>query len=417
MVEERESPGDTAARSALVHREIFQLAALIALAIVAFLVTRTIAISNRAMTLDDAAEWFHRGQLAMQAGHLDQAIESLRRASVRDRENSGYVLVLAEALARQRDYEGARGILIALRASSPEDREINLQLARLAVSRQDVTEAVRFYHNALYAPWPNELIGARRQVRIELARFLLSHGQSARAVAELLALSSDMPDEIALHLAIAQLFADADDQPHALDQFRRALRLDPGNRTAIAGAGEAAFSLGDYATARALLRRLPPDAGAGAATLALVDLVLSKDPLAARIGTTERRQRLVGALAYVDQRLQKCIDNGNRDAQATALATESRAFASELANTRTLEQDIVEAGVDLIDRLESELGQHCGVDLIDIRLLAPFAGPAKDYAPTKKGVSIALHLLPQLRAAVLEAERQAVQAGWLEVGE
>ena len=45
---------------------------------------------------------------------------------------------------------------MTLRESEPEDREINLQLARLAASRQDVTEALRFYHNALYAPWPNE---------------------------------------------------------------------------------------------------------------------------------------------------------------------------------------------------------------------------------------------------------------------
>ena len=51
---------------------------------------------------------------------------------------------------------------------------------------------------------------------------------------ELLALSADMPDEIALHLEVAQLFAEAGDDAHALEQFQRALRLDPGNRAAIA---------------------------------------------------------------------------------------------------------------------------------------------------------------------------------------
>lgn len=360
VVEAGEPAGETDARSALVHRELFQLTALIALAIAAFLVTRAIAVSNRAMTLDDAAEWFRRGQLAMHAGTLDEAIDSLRRASVRDRDNQRYLLVLAEALALTRDYGGARSVLIELRESNPEDREINLQLARLAVARQDVTEAVRFYHNALYAPWPNDMVQSRRTLRLELARFLLSHRQSEGAVAELLALSADIPDQIALHLEIAQLFADAGDQPHALDQFQRALRQEPGNPTAIAGAGEAAFTLGEYATARSLLRRLPPDADTGRATLALVDLVLSNDPLAARIGSTERRRRLVSDLGYVDQRVQTCVDNGNRSDQSAALIDEAREFEALLGKARALEQDTVETGVDLIDRIESDLTKHCG---------------------------------------------------------
>ena len=48
-------------RSALIHREIFQLAALVVIAVAAFLVTRAVAASNRDMSLRDAAEWFRRG--------------------------------------------------------------------------------------------------------------------------------------------------------------------------------------------------------------------------------------------------------------------------------------------------------------------------------------------------------------------
>jgi thioredoxin-like negative regulator of GroEL len=360
VAEARDSAADTEQRSALVHRETFQLIALIALAIAAFLVTRAIAISNREMTLRDAAEWFRRGQLAMETGHIDEAIDSLRRATVRDRNDKRYVLTLAQALALKHDQEGARSLLMTLRESEPEDRDINLQLARLAAARQDVTEALRFYHNTLYATWPPEMVGARRAVRIELARFLLSHGQSGRAIAELLALGADMPDELALHLEMAQLFADAGDQPHALDQFQRALRQDPDNRAAIAGAGLAAFSVGDYTGARSLLRRLPPDADNARATRELADLVLSKDPLATRIGSTERRQRLMADVGYVDQRIQACNENGNRSEASAALANEAQAFKAQLANPGGLEQDTVEAGVDLIERLEAEISQRCG---------------------------------------------------------
>ena len=360
MVEARGSTADTEQRSALVHRESFQLIALIALAVAAFLVTRAIASSNREMTLRDAAEWFRRGQQAMETGHVDEAIDSLRRATVRDRGDKRYVLTLAQALALKHDQEGARVLLMTLRESEPEDRDINLQLARLAAARQDVTEALRFYHNALYAPWPNEMVGARRAVRIELARFLLGHRQAGRAVAELLALGADMPDELALHLEMAQLFADAGDQPHALDQFQRALRQDPDNRAAIAGAGLAAFSVGDYAGARSLLRRLPPDADDARATRELTDLVLSRDPLATRLGSTERRQRLLADVGYVDQRIQACHENGNGSEASAALANEAQAFNAQLVKPGGLEQDTVEAGVDLIERLEAEITKRCG---------------------------------------------------------
>ena len=353
-----ESIRDTEERTQLVHREIFQLCALVALAVAAFLVTRAIAISNREMTLRDAAEWFRRGQVAMRSGDVDAAIDSLRRATVRDRDDKRYILALAQALTLKKDHDGARSVLMTLREAEPEDREVNLQLARLAAARQDVTEALRFYHNALYAPWPNDMVDARRDVRLELARFLLSHHQTGRALSELLALTADMPDEIALHLQAAQLFADAGDETHALEHFTLALRKDPGKREAIAGAGLAAFRLGDYAAARSYLRRLT-DADDVRGTREVVELVLSRDPLAPRLGSIERRQRLIGDVEYVDQRIQMCIENGNRSVESTTLATEVQAFVAQLEKPGVLEQDAVEAGVDLLARLEDEIAQRC----------------------------------------------------------
>ena len=150
------TPRDAAERSALIHREMVQLGVLILVATAAFLLTRAVAASNRDMSLRDAAEWYRRGQQRSTAGGVDDAIDSFRRATVRDRDEKRYVLALARALALKRDDDAARGVLLTLRESAPEDPDINLQLARLAAARQDVTEALRFYHNALYAPWPAE---------------------------------------------------------------------------------------------------------------------------------------------------------------------------------------------------------------------------------------------------------------------
>ena len=59
---------DTVERAALIHREIFQLGVLILVAIAAFLLTRAVAASNRDMSLRDAAEWYRRGQQAIDGG-------------------------------------------------------------------------------------------------------------------------------------------------------------------------------------------------------------------------------------------------------------------------------------------------------------------------------------------------------------
>jgi Flp pilus assembly protein TadD len=358
-----ESAGDTAKRSALIHRETLQLGALIVLAIASFMLTRAVAASNREMSIHDAGEWFRRGRQAMDAGRVDEAIDDLRRATVRDRQDKRYVLALAQALALQRDDDGARSVLLTLRESEPEDPEINLQLGRLAAARQDVTEALRFYHNALYAPWPAEQADARRRVRLELIRFLLTNGQGGRALSELLAVSTDLPDDSALRLEVAQLFARAGDNSHALEQFQRILRSTPQDGEALAGAGQAAFRLGDYPAAVRYLRSAPADDAAVRDMLNVVDLVVSNDPLATRIGSAERRRRLLADFSYAQQRLGKCVEQPSGSApldQALALLEEARTFENQVTATAILEQDTIEMGVDLVDRIEAEIGRHCG---------------------------------------------------------
>src|SRR5262249_55950980 len=152
------------AGDALIHREILQVGVLMLIAVVGFFVTRAVAADSREQTFRDAEAWFARGQQLMAAGRVDDAIASLRRASVRNRYERKYALTLAGALSHKGDTEAARAALLTLREASPEDAEVNLALARLASQRQDVTEALRFYHNTLYAPWPADAAEKRRAV-------------------------------------------------------------------------------------------------------------------------------------------------------------------------------------------------------------------------------------------------------------
>jgi tetratricopeptide (TPR) repeat protein len=353
---------ETAGRDALIHREVLQVAALILIAVAGFFVTRGVAANNREATFRDAESWYERGQAQLSAGRLDDAVESLRRATVRNRNDRRYALALARALARTNDTEAARAALMTLRETSPEDAEVNLELARLAARRQDVTEAVRFYHNALYAPWPLEAADTRRQVRFELIEFLLQHDQAGRALSELLAVATDLPDDAATRVRAGQLFARAGDASHALEQYERALRLAPDDKSALAGAGSSAFKIGNFALARRYLRLAPDDMDDVARTRAVADLILSNDPLARRIGAAERRRRLTANFDYVQQRLTACLSNraGGMSDDEVALQREVETVQGALKGRGALDQDAIESGVDLLDRVEQQIARACG---------------------------------------------------------
>jgi tetratricopeptide (TPR) repeat protein len=359
-----DTPHGDDARAAFIHRDILQLCAVIAAVVAAFFATRAVAANNREMSLRDAAEWYRRGQEWVKTGRNSDAIEAFRRATVRNRQDKTYVLALARALALNRDRDAARSVLLALRDSAPEDADINLELARLAAARQDVTEAVRFYHNALYAPWPLDQTESRRGVRFELIRFLLAHNQQSRAISELVALSTDLPDEPARHVALARLFSEAGDHAHALEHFRNALRTAPDDGDALAGAGLAALELGEYAQARRFLHRAPASVPRVRQARDIVDLVLSRDPLATHLGSAERRRRLNANLDDARQRLNACVARRGGGAQSIDdelnLQTEAESFGRTLERQRVLEQDTVEAGVDLVDRIEQQVVRTCG---------------------------------------------------------
>jgi len=347
----------------LIHRELIQLAFLIGVAVVGFLLTRTIAASNREMNIRDGAEWYARGNAALAAGDPDRAVDAFRRATLKNRHDSRYVLALAGALARTHQEDAARTALLTLRESAPEDPEVNLQLARLDAARHDLAEATRYYHNALYAAWPEDRMDTRRDVRLELVRLLLANDQSNRAVSELVALATDLPEDAAAHVTVGELFAKAGDYGRALDQFQRALRLDADNGRALAGAGEAALRLGDYAAARDFLHRAPDSIAGAAEGRELVDLVLSQDPLASRIGVSARRQRLVDNLEYASQRLDACVQHGGpggSTGDADTLRSEVQPYLADLKRSRTLEADTIETGVDLGARIEARVAQRCG---------------------------------------------------------
>lgn len=334
---------------------------LVSVTIAAFFATRAIAHGNEALRRRQAAAWYDEAQRRSPGRDAGSAVVALRRAVSKDRGSRRYRLALADALAVRRLDGEARRVLGALRETQPEDPETNLRLARLEARGADADAARRYYQNALSSLWRPEQAEDRRRVRVELIEFLLAREERARALSELLLLAANLPDDAAVQAHVGQMFLAAGNGRLALDHFVRALRLDATNTGALAGAGEAAFELGDYGRALRYLKGAPRGTPRATELRHVAELVLSNDPLAPRLSAAERRRRLVLAFHHALQRLDSCLAASGAEAKDgfDPLRREIRDFESALKRPRRGSRDLVEDGVDLVYRTERALEQTC----------------------------------------------------------
>ncbi len=357
--------------SRIVHRDILLLVLLSAIAVALFLFTRAMAAKERELDARVAAAWFREGEGQVRTGDMASAIDSFRKATNRDRDNRTYVLALANALAEADHSEEARQALLRLRESSPENAEINLYLARLAAKRGDVAEAVRYYHNALYGLWTGSQIDQeRRKVRVELIHFLLDHQEHSGALSEVLILGADIPEgDAAGQTETGQLFFEAADAQHALKHFVRAIALSRNNTAALAGAGNAAFAMGDYVLARRYLEAaLEQDHSLESSLqlLSITKMILSNDPLAPHLARGERNRRVLVDFDQALGRLQSCFrqQSGKRDnassglqsLEADALTMQSQLRSGNLRR----DPELLRAGMELISNIEEATNASCG---------------------------------------------------------
>jgi tetratricopeptide (TPR) repeat protein len=353
----------------IVQRELALLILLSAITIPLFVFTRSVAARNRARNIEIGNVWYQRGQEQLRTGSAQQAIDSFRNATTNDHDNAKYTLALATALAAEDHIEEARQALLRLRASAPESGEINLNLGRLAAKEDKMSEAVRYYHNALYGVWPpDQMASQRTKVRTELVRFLLAAGDKSQALSELLILSSDTPDNGPAHDNVGQLFLEAGDAQHALEQFARALRINSKDAAASFGAGRASFDLGDYSNARRYLEAGRANGSRSPDVPALLEtamLVLSRDPLAPKLGTEERVRRLTEDLTFVLDGLQSCVIQKQGDDNSLVVLQPLMAELGEGLDgqfqPKALRADPegFRTGLSLIQRAETATGQIC----------------------------------------------------------
>jgi tetratricopeptide (TPR) repeat protein len=352
----------------ILNKEIFLLVTLALVAVAVFVFTKTMAAREQRMEVRISRIWYEKGQQYLSSGNIEKAIQAFRRATSGTRFNQKYALVLADALATGNHDAEAQELLLRLRESDPENSEINIYLARLASKLGETSDAVRYYQNALYGRWSGMQIDVRRrQLRVELVRFLLAHHQQNLASSELLILESELPDSAASWVEAAKLFIATGDLQHALKDYTEAARLDGHNLEALRGAGETSFRLADYTKAKKYLGaslKLDPQSRKTRQLLSLAEMVTADDPLAPHLTAVERQRRLIPDFERSLQRLETCINqNSNRGAGAVlqSLKTEALALEPQLNRRRHIPDfDMVVSALNLIFRMENAASDSCG---------------------------------------------------------
>ncbi|MGE5081667.1 MAG: tetratricopeptide repeat protein, partial [Acidobacteriota bacterium] len=190
--------------------------------------------------------WYQRGVADLSGKRYQAAVTDFRAALLYSRDNYTYQLNLAEALLGMNRRAEASAYFLNLWDRQPEDGLVNLELARIAAQKGQAQQAVRYYHDAVYAVWPTQQEIQRREARLELIELLLRSNAKGQAQAELIALSENANEDPVQLEVLGDLFMRAQDYEHALGEYRLSLKADGHNAKTLAGAGYAAYELGQY---------------------------------------------------------------------------------------------------------------------------------------------------------------------------
>jgi tetratricopeptide (TPR) repeat protein len=362
----------------MIQREPLLLAGLVVVIAAFFSLTTFAAHAYHRKQEQFARRWYTRGEEALKGSRPAEAAENFRNALAYSRDNDLYRLRLAQALMSDHRPQEARAHLLSLWEKEPGDGTLNLELARLAVMWGDTRQAIRYYHAAIYGVWPDNPAEHRLQMRFELSEYLLQRHtvqETKDAQAELVALVAELPPQDgAGQTRLGRLLLEAGLYARALAAFRSALNAQPNLVPALEGAGEAAFRMGEYETARRYLLPVVAQKAKDEHSqelLNLSELVLKLDPSMRGLSSRERARRALHDFQLALARGEACTNSPEAapaDQGLTALVRQAKSTAPSeklLAGN----PDEIEKTMGLTFKLEQAAAQ-CGSPRLEDKALA-----------------------------------------------
>ncbi len=252
---------ERAARHRLIARDSIALSTLLAIVLVLSFVTYLLFHSFENHRLELKQRWKGRGEAALANRQPLSAIDSLRSALAYAPDDRTLQIELATALADAGRTQEALVYFDTLHEAEPGDGMINLQLARLAVTQGNVAQAVSEYEDALDGTWNGDGTLRRRQVRLELSRYLIAQRRFDEARNQLLIAAGNASDNHQLQLTVGALLEQAEGEPDAYNLYRKAMSFSDTRTAGLIGAGRTAAAQSRYLQARNLLDQatLQPD--------------------------------------------------------------------------------------------------------------------------------------------------------------
>jgi len=353
----------------MLRRDTYLFAAIVLL-IILFVITGISVKHFHAMEKNLAQDWYAHGEQVLQSGDAGTALEDFRNAVAYSRDNPLYQLKLAQALAATGRRQEARTYLMSLRDRDPGNGLVNLELARLAVRDHAVTEAVQYFHDAVYSEWNGDPVVKRRAVRLELINFLLDSDQKAAARAELIAVAGNLPPSAELQDQVASELVKTGGYDDALRLFLQALATEPNSAPALAGAGECYFQTGQYTAAELYLDRAlqrDPNLIQAAAMRDTARAVLSLDPFTRGLGEEERARRANRAFHQATLRLAACAAQRGIELNIAGDSPLQRLYVETMGaqprvreSTLRRDPEFLYSIMDLAFRIEKSTAQSCG---------------------------------------------------------
>ncbi len=241
-------------RRRLILRDSFTFLSLSLLTIALFTVTLFLFRSFASHRTELGKRWSARGAASLSQGKPELAVEALRTALSYAPGERSYELLLAQALAASGHTDEAFNYFSGLWDTEPGNGFINLQLARLAARRRDQAQAVNFYRASIYGTWEGDGSVRRRDVRLELAQYLIETRNVTAARAELLVAQGNADNDAVLDLKLGHLFVKAGDRADALEAYLKATEAAPKEPATFVAAGQLAFAMDQFPLAKRLLQ-------------------------------------------------------------------------------------------------------------------------------------------------------------------
>jgi predicted Zn-dependent protease len=250
------------------------------------------------------------GDHLVKQGKVNQAIEPLRKAHIWERGNTLYELDLVDALITANKADEAEPLMNEILLREPDDGRANLSAARLMLQKGNTTDAVSYYHRAIYGDWGENTASHRVSARMELVHLLVAEHRDKELLAELLSLQEEAQTNMPIQKALGHLFLVAGSPSSAAAAYQAMIAHDPNDAGAHAGLGEADLEQGQYRDAHsaflAALSYKPQDASIQR-RLDLSNALTELDPTPRRLASMEKYRRCIHVLQLAYDDLNACL--------------------------------------------------------------------------------------------------------------